>query len=230
MNDPNVNNEEGTGVNHDYNAIAWSTKPIGVDSFYVEEKISDLEHREDNMQYELKVDLVHQNGTITETIYPYTFLNGLPVLNFSTRDELSKKGWAIASFSSQETSGEPAPNGPVANVIDGNSATYWHTSWSANAASYPHQFVVDMGSVNTAKGLSITQRGNIQRTIKDAELWYSSTDGINFTKINSYTLGNIPGPQYFDFASPIALRYFKFIAKSSWDGEQFAALAEIGLY
>jgi hypothetical protein len=221
-NDPNINNA-------DYYAIAWTSKPMAVDSFYVEEKISDLEHKEDNVPYTLRVDLVHNNGVVTETDYSYTFLAGVPILKFSTRNEISKLGWTIFSVSSEETSAEPAPNGPVTNVIDGNPATYWHSSYSTNATVYPHQFVVDMGSVKKAYGLSINQRSGLSRAIKDAELWYS-TDGISFTKINSYTLGNTNGPQYFDFASPLSFRYFKFIAKSAWDGQQFAALGEIGLY
>ncbi|WP_176980633.1 discoidin domain-containing protein [Flavobacterium gillisiae] len=229
FNDPNVNNE-GVGVNRDYNAVAWSAKPNGVNSFYIEEEISDLEHKEDNIPYELKVALVHDNGTISETIYYYTFLNGLPVFNFNTRIELNKQDWTIASFSSQETSGEPTPNGPVANVIDGKLDTYWHSNWSVGVkAIFPHEFVINMGSVKTVNGLSVSQRVNLQRAIKTFDLWVS-IDGINFTKINYFNLENRYGLQYFDFVVPVSLKYFKFIANSSWDGEQFASLAEIGMY
>lgn len=225
FNDPNVNNE-GTGVNKDYNAIAWTAKPIGTDSFYAEMKLNDLEHKEDNIPYELKVKLVHQNGSVTETIYSYTFLNAQPVLNFSTRDELGKQGWSITSVSSEETSAE---NGRAINLIDGSGSTYWHSRWSANATVYPHEVVVDMGAVKSVRGFSVTQRSGLSRSVKDLEL-LTSTDGVNFVSVSSYVLANSNGPQYFDFSSAKSFRYFKIIARSAWDGQQFAALAEAGMY
>jgi hypothetical protein len=41
---------------------------------------------------------------------------------------------------------------------------------------------------------------------------------------------NTNGAQYFSFGTPKSLRYFKIIANSAYDGLQFAALAELGLY
>lgn len=228
FNDPNVNTE-GTGVNKDYNAITWSSKPIGTDSFAIEMPISDLQYKSDNIPYELKVKLVHQNGNVTETIYSYTFLSGKPVLNFTTRNEISKIGWSVVSFSSQETSGESAPNGPATKLIDGNTSTYWHSQWTSTGAIYPHQFVIDMGSSKTANGLSITQRSGLGRAIKNAEL-FTSTDGVNFTSAGTYTFANTNGTQYFDFAAPKTFRYFEIVANNAWDGLQFASLAEVGMY
>ncbi|MES2544618.1 MAG: discoidin domain-containing protein [Bacteroidota bacterium] len=228
FNDPNVNNE-GTGVNKDYNAIVWVSKPIGADGFAIEIPISDLEYKTDNIPYELKVKLAQENGNAIETIYSYTFLSGKPILNFSTRPEISKQGWSVASFSSEETTGETAPNGLAVNLIDGNAATYWHSKWTGTATAYPHQFVIDMASTKTASGLSITQRSGLSRAIKNAEL-FTSTDGVNFTSAGTYTFANTNGAQYFDFAAPKTFRYFKIVASTAWDGLQFASLAEVGMY
>jgi len=226
-NDPNVNNE-GTGVNHDYNAITWESKTIGTDSFYVKMPISELEYKDNATPYDLKVKLVHTNGTITETLYTYKFTDGIPVLNFSTRNELSKQGWTIKSFSSEETTGEGAVNGRAATLIDNNVSTFWHSKWSNPAANYPHEVVVDMASIKSAKGLSLTQRNGLSRAVKNFEIQISN-DGVNFSPMGNFVAENINGPQYFNFGSPQSFRYFKVIAKSAWDGEQFAALAELGL-
>jgi hypothetical protein len=224
FNDPNVNNE-GIGVNRDYNAITWTSKPIiGNDSFSVEMPIADLEFKSDNIPYELKVKLVHQNGNVTEKIYSYTFLSGKPVFDLSTSNE--KQGWSVVSYSSEETTGE---SGAASNLIDGNTATYWHSKWTGTPAVYPHQFVIDMGSAKTAKGLTITQRSGLQRAIKNTEL-FTSTDGVNFISAGTYTFANTNGPQYFDFAASKTFRYFKVVASSAWDGLQFASLAEVGIY
>lgn len=228
FNDPNVNNE-GTGVNKDYNAIAWTSKPIAPNSFYIEMPIADLEYKSDNIPYELKVKLVQENGNVIETYYSYTFLNGVPILNFSTRNEVSKQGWVAVSFSSEEISGEPVPNGPIINLIDGNSSTYWQSKWSGTAAVYPHQFVIDMGAAHSLNGISITQRGGLVAAIKNAEL-LTSTDGVNFTSAGNFEFAKVNGAQYFDFASSKNFRYFKIVAGTSWDGQQYAALAEIGMY
>ena len=228
FNDPNVNNE-GTGVNRDYNAIAWTSKPISNDSFYVEMPINDLVEKADNIPYELKLKMVHENGTVIETAYSYTFQNGLPVLNFSTRAEMSKQDWKLQSFSSEETSGEGSVNGRATTLIDGNASTYWHSRWASNAAVYPHEFTIDLGSIKTANGLSVTQRSGLSRSVKDAELLISN-DGVSFTTVGSYLLSNTNGPQYIGFSSAKSFRFMKLIAKSAWDGLQFASLAEIGLY
>jgi len=228
FNDPNVDHE-GTGGNHDYNAIAWTSKPISPDSFYVQIPILDLEYKSDNIPYEFKVKMVHENGNVTETDYAYTFFGGIPLLNFSTRTELSKEDWHIVSCSSEETSGEEPPNGPAINLIDKNASTYWHSQWSKNAGNYPYEFVIDMGSIKNVDGLSITQRQGLNRSIKNAAL-YISKDGINFLLKGSYVFANKNGPQYFDFSERTNFRYFKIIANTAWDGLRFAALAEVGMY
>jgi hypothetical protein len=89
--------------------------------------------------------------------------------------------------------------------------------------------VIDLGSVKTANGLSLTQRTGLSRAVKNFEV-LTSTDGVNFGSVNNYVAQNTNGPQYFNFGSTKTLRYFKVIVNSAQDGLQFAALAELGLY
>ena len=135
----------------------------------------------------------------------------------------------MTSFSSEETSGEGDTNGRAARLIDEKSSTFWHSKWTGSATSYPHEFVIDMGSVNTALGLSITQRSGLNRAVKTAEL-FSSNDGSTFTSVGSFTFQKVNGPQYFDFGAAKSFRYFKIVCNSAWDGLQYAALAEVGIY
>ena len=59
-----------------------------------------------------------------------------------TDPALPRTGWTVAA-DSQETAAE---NGAAVNVLDGNTATIWHTAWSAApAAPLPHSLTVDMG-------------------------------------------------------------------------------------
>ncbi|WP_443939304.1 discoidin domain-containing protein [Pedobacter sp. MW01-1-1] len=223
-NDPNVNNE-GTGGNTDYNAITWESKKIGTDSFYVAMPIADLVEKGNGMLYQLKVKFVHDNGTVTQQIYNYTFSGGLPVLTFSTKIELSKANWSIDSFSSQEST-----DGKATSLIDGNATTVWHSRWRTSAASYPHSVVIKVGtSAITANGLSLLQRSSLSRSVKDFEI-LTSNDGINFSTQGDFVAANNSGIQYFNFPSAQTFQYFKIIAKSAHDGAQFACLAELGLY
>ena len=149
--------------------------------------------------------------------------------NVAPLTELSKTGWSISSFSSEETSGEGAINGRAVTLIDGSESTFWHSRWTSSAASYPHQIVIDLGSSKSAKGLSLVQRSGLSRAVKDFQV-LTSTDNINFTAVNNYVAQNAAGVQYFAFGSTKTLRYLKVIANSAHDGLQFASLAELGLY
>lgn len=223
--DPNVNNE-GTGTNKDYNAITWATPSIGTDSFNVSIPIAELQYKTNGIPYEFKIRTVHTNGTITETIYFFTFQSGIPVINFGTKPELSKSGWTIAGFSTQQnTTSESA-----AKVLDNDPATFWHSKWSGTpTGTYPHYVSIDLGVAKTAKGVSLLHRAGAYRSIKNFEL-LTSNDGVSFTSMGNYVAQNVTTSQYFDFSTPQTFRYFKIIANSSWDGTQNAAIAELGLY
>ncbi|RZK58117.1 MAG: discoidin domain-containing protein [Pedobacter sp.] len=227
-NDPNVNNE-GIGANRDYNAVTWESKTIGNDAFYIEMPISEFTYKDNATPYELRVKLVQNNGNVISTNYSYKFVDGIPVLNFTSKVELSKIGWTIKSFSSEEATGEPAPNGKANVLIDNDINTYWHSKWQNGASNYPHQIIIDLGANKTAEGVSLVQRSGLNRSIKDFEILISD-DNITFTPLLNTALLNENGRQNFNFASTKVFRYLKFIAKNGFDGTQFAALAEIGLY
>lgn len=219
-NDPNVN-DEGTGTNKDYNATTWESKVIGTDSFYVEMPISEFKYK-DASPYEMKVKLVAENGTVKETIYNYKWVSAVPVLEFGTKTEISKAGWSIAAYSSQQTTA------PATNIIDNNTGTGWHSQYSvAPAATYPHYVTIDLGSSKTVDGFTI--QNGASRPIKNADILYS-TDGITFVSQASYVIAKSSTKQNFTFASPLTFRYFKIVPQSSWDGQAFAQIAEIGFF
>ncbi len=225
-NDPNVNNE-GIGVAQDYNAVSWESKPIGADKFSLEIPLSDLEFK-GNTEYELRLKLVHENGTVTVFNYVYKFVNNVPVLDFSTPAELSKTGWSV-SASSEETSGEGKNNGRALQLIDGNPDTYWHSKWSTPAAAGPHQVTIDFGGLKSVLGVSLTQRNNLSRAVKDFELLYS-TDGIKFSSAGNFVLLNNATTQYFKLPVKKSVRFIRIMAKSAYDGQKFTSLAEIGVF
>jgi len=72
--DPNVNNE-GTGVNKDYNAITWRFTPQPAGGIQGAIDLSELSFK-GNTPYELKLKLLLQNGHTTSNVYSFQYNNG----------------------------------------------------------------------------------------------------------------------------------------------------------
>ncbi len=85
---------------------------------------------------------------------------------------ISTQLWTIASFSSQETSGE---NGAAGNAIDGQTSNFWHTQWKGRSPGHPHLLVLDLGRVETLGGFTYVPRQGTDRDavgrIKDYQIY-----------------------------------------------------------
>ncbi|MEP2509584.1 MAG: hypothetical protein ABJH72_09520, partial [Reichenbachiella sp.] len=74
-------------------------------------------------------------------------------------------------------------------------------------------------------GFSFLQRDG-SRKIKDVEI-QTSIDNMAWQSQGDYVLQEINTYQHIELVEPNTFRYFKVIAKSAFDGLQFAALAEV---
>lgn len=66
---------------------------------------------------------------------------------------LSKDTWQVI-YASTEQTGE----GYADQLIDGNAATYWHSQWQGTVPAFPHRVIIDLGEIQTVKGIKIRQR------------------------------------------------------------------------
>ncbi|WP_328473592.1 discoidin domain-containing protein [Actinoplanes sp. NBC_00393] len=92
-----------------------------------------------------------------------------------TDPALPRTGWTAAA-DSQETA---AQNNAAANALDGNTASIWHSAWSAAPVpALPHTFTIDMKVTNLVSGLSYLPRqdGNRNGLIGQYRI-ETSTDG-----------------------------------------------------
>lgn len=219
--DPNVGNE-GTGVNNDYNAVTWRSKVIGQDSFKVSLPVNQLFYKS-NYAYELKVKLIHENGTVTQTTYYFDFVNNVP--NIRMLSEYDKTNWTVIAQSTQES------DFPATNIIDAKGATYWRSKYSnGTPAVLPHVIRVDMAVQQNVHGISLAQRADGLKPVKDFEIQYSNSPSTGFVSAGTFVLANKLGPQYFDLSTPVNARYFRFVVISNWDGTNDSAISEIGMY
>jgi beta-galactosidase len=68
---------------------------------------------------------------------------------------ISHDGWTIAYVDSEERSSE---DGSAENAINGQTADFWHTEWSAKQPNYPHELVLDLGQSQTISGFRYVPR------------------------------------------------------------------------
>ena len=206
-----------------YTSVTFESKPIGADSFYISMPLADFRDK-GNTNYEFTIRFCHENGSITTWTANYAFANGVPVINFGDKIVYDKSAWSIAAYSSQETQQE---DGAAINAIDDADNTYWHSRWSSNAASYPHYLVINMGATLDVNRFTFRQRET--RRVKDLEILVSN-DNSSWTSLGNFTLQDTTDPQNIALPSVMQFRYFKLLMKSSYDGQQFAALSEVGTY
>lgn len=204
--------------NSDYDAVTWVVPITNSNEFNIEMPINELFKRE-NTPYVLRLRFCHINGEISTYSYGYTFKNNIPQMEFGDKEYLDRTNWKISEYSSQED------DGLASNVLDNNPATFWHSEWKQNVASYPHTLGIDMGEEKIVKGFSFLQRDGM-RKVKDIEVLVS-TDKINWESKGDFELKRINTIHHVNLESEASFRYFKIKAKTAFDGDKFAALAEI---
>ena len=99
---------------------------------------------------------------------PFAAVAELDLLDESGRP-LSHEGWTIACVDSEERDQE---DGTAENAIDGQTANYWHTEWSAAQPNHPHQLVLDLGKSQTISGFRyVPRQGAGGGRIKDCRIY-----------------------------------------------------------
>lgn len=136
-------------------------------------------------------------------------------------------------------------DGALADLVDGNKATYYHGSWSS-PIPLPHYIVVDLKKDVYAFNFFYATRNNANKSNpKDMEIWGSqsfpgtmggqSDTGFDTTEADATlltTLSGLPGTQAAEYTSaPIIgtqpFRYVWFKVKTVTSGQSFIALSEL---
>ncbi len=101
---------------------------------------------------------------------PFAAVAELDLLDESGKP-LSHEGWTIAYVDSEERTQE---DGTAENAIDGQTANFWHTEWSAAQPDHPHRLVLDLGKSQTISGFRYVPRqgaGSVGGRIKDYRIY-----------------------------------------------------------
>ena len=106
---------------------------------------------------------------------PFAAVAELDLLE-ATGKSINHEGWTIAYVDSEERASE---DGSAENAIDGQTASFWHTEWSAAQPAQPHQLILDLGRAQPIAGFRYVPRpgsGAVGGRIKDYRIYVG--DGL----------------------------------------------------
>ncbi|WP_269939955.1 DUF7507 domain-containing protein [Arthrobacter sp. HY1533] len=148
-----------------------------------------------------------------------------PMANLIPQNQLS-----IASVSSEELTGETAPSGPAAALLDGDYNTFWHSKWSGTAGAYPFSVVFDLGKGYSVTGLEYTQRQNAANgKMKDYEIFVSNSPTEFGEKVSSGAFADSKDPQRIAIAGNKAGRYVKLVGLNGIANNAFGGGSEVNI-
>ncbi len=132
-----------------------------------------------------------------------------------------------AFFSINYASSEMAEEGAARNVLDGNPETFWHTLKGVTLASFPHDIRIALGEERKLKGITYQGAPMKEGRVKDYEV-YVSSDGENWgTPVARGQLADNAEKQPMLFFTPVSAKFIRFVALSSHDGGESAAISEL---
>ena len=159
-----------------------------------------------------------------------TFENMVIVKYIENSIPISSDGWEVIYVSSEELTGESAPNGPAAAAIDGDPNSFWHTRWSSGDDSFPHEIHVDMKESYKLGGFGyLPRQSGANGRIANYELYISNDENNWGDPISTGTWKNEGVEQKVKFEAKEG-RYLKLKALSEVQGQNFASAGEFYVY
>ncbi len=134
-----------------------------------------------------------------------------------------------ASADSQNLDSGPG-EGPVANVLDGDLGSIWHTQYDPTITNYPHWVQLNLNGAYTVSGFGYQgrQSGGQNGKVKGYTV-FTSMDGTTWTQAATGNLADTTAMQNITFPA-VAAKFVKFQANNAINGLQFAAAAEMRVY
>lgn len=137
------------------------------------------------------------------------------------------------------TDDQESSEGPIANLVDGNNATYFHMSWSAPSA-WPHYIRVDLGK--KVKGVSFWYKGrnnNNNDNPKKMTILVSNNAGDTPAAAQAWEVGKLgsdvlPSGKAAEFTSPgffsdQEFQYLWLQIEDAYSGSKWIAMAELSI-
>jgi beta-galactosidase len=139
------------------------------------------------------------------------------------KPELDRSKWKIVSADSFQP-GEGLPE----HAIDGDPNTFWHSRWSPDTPSHPHELVIDFGEQLKVASVVYQGRQDMENgRIRNYEI-YLTDDLSNWGRPAARgRFQNGTDKQIVKLSSPITARYLKIVALSEVARQNFTSIAEL---
>jgi hypothetical protein len=116
---------------------------------------------------------------------------------------------------------------PARFAVDGDPESFWCTPWRNEATQFPHELVFDLSKPVMLSGCRLLPRQDSRAGwIKDYAI-YLGPDGVQWgDPVAKSALSPNPQMKVIEFKHPVAARFVKLVALSSFDNQPWASLAE----
>ncbi|WP_310190276.1 discoidin domain-containing protein [Bacillus sp. 3255] len=169
------------------------------------------------------IDVTSEDGTKTQT---YTIHLNVQDTTPPVTTATIPQSQMTATATSEEVVGE---NNRASNVLDGNSKTIWHTKWD-KSTPLPQSVTLNLGGsydVNSIKVLPRQGQGAATNGMITAYNVYTSTDGVQFTKVADGTWPN----DTMEKTASFPVKKVAFIKLEATAGQfGYASAAEMNVY
>lgn len=131
------------------------------------------------------------------------------------------------------TNAQEPSEGPIADLIDGNPNTYFHSAWSV-WVDQPHYFAITLPSQITRVSFEYQNRNNANGKTQDVVIWvFDGTDFIQLTQINEElptAAASVYSSNTFVSEKPFKQFFFQVMRTNSGTAPTFFNMAEFKLY
>lgn len=141
-------------------------------------------------------------------------------------EKISKNGWEVLSFTTQEPSGEGAGNGLAKCLIDGDTETFWHAKWQGGSTPLPYDIVIDMKHTIQIAQIELLPRGRGSNNPIKTVQFSASEDNVTWTPIGQFGFTNQDAALEYYVKSAKA-RYIKLTIPDEGGNTTVAALREL---
>jgi photosystem II stability/assembly factor-like uncharacterized protein len=177
--------------------------------------------------YTVTLSVTRGGETFTRTIDGMVTATTCPSVQDCTNPApVPKSAWRLVYADSEERNYP----GLAVMAFDNDPTTIWHTRWSTSPTSYPHEFQVDMGErYSVHKFVCQPRQEGENGRIKKYEL-YIGDDYENYgPAVATGEWENTGGLQVVTLAKTKSGRYWKLVALSEVNGNQWASAAEFSI-
>lgn len=165
----------------------------------------------DREQSELKLTDVDPTGYLkySTSILPSEIsLDALLTTEEQVQLEDVERKW----FSSEEQNGEGPNNGRVEHMFDQEINTFWHSQYQGASFSYPHWFIMDLGSTTQVNSFTITRRQGSNTGPSEVKLEGKNIGG-EWVDLGAFNINNqVDDPQLVIVGSTLNNRYLRVTA------------------